>query len=219
MTWRLFGHNHVHELRDDLVIDQFDHCAPKYCPKPHITWGFKAMTKNIGAYGKISGHRPNKILIDDTSGIKWVNGSGEDMTADVMRNGWRSSKSNIGYDLLQLNHYALRSAESYLIKRQRGRALHVDRTIGLNYWIRMDWNDHQDVTIQRNSDRTRAEVDRLLEDTTLREWHEKGCAWHRAKADELHQNPEFHDLYEQAIKLDLTALERASFALALDMES
>lgn len=219
MTWRLFGHNHVHELRDDLVIDQFDHCAPKYCPKPHITWGFKAMTKNIGAYGKISGHRPNKILINDTSGIKWVNGSGEDMTADVMRNGWRSSKSNIGYDLLQLNHYALRSAESYLIKRQRGRALHVDRTIGLNYWIRMDWNDHQDVTIQRNSDRTRAEVNRLLEDATLREWHDKGRAWHRAKADELHQNPEFHDLYEQAITLDLTALERASFALALDMES
>ncbi len=35
------------------------------------------------------------------------------MTRDAAHNGWRSSKNNIGYDLLQLNHYALRSAESF----------------------------------------------------------------------------------------------------------
>ena len=33
MTWRLFGHNDVKEIADRFVIDQFDHCAPKYCPK------------------------------------------------------------------------------------------------------------------------------------------------------------------------------------------
>ena len=219
MTWRLFGHNGVTDLADDFVIDQFDQCAPKFCPKPHTVWGFKTMFKNIGAYEKISCHRPNKLKPGKTDQVRWVNGSGKDMTAEVAKNGWRSSKKTIGYDLLQLNHYALRSAESFLIKRQRGRALHVDRSIGINYWIRMDWSDFRDITIKRNLPRLRAEYDRLRSDDILRGWHEKGVAWHRAKADELHQNPEFQDLYDQALKVKLTETERVAYALALDMES
>ena len=219
MTWRLFGHNGVTRLADDFVIEQFDTCAPKYCPKPHTVWGFKTMFKNIGAYGKMSCHRPNKLAEGYEDRVLWVNGSGEDMTSEVARNGWRNSRKSIGYDLLQLNHYALRSAESFLIKRQRGRALHVDRSIGLNYWIRMDWSDFRDITIKRNVPRVRAEYERLLEDDTLRSRHQKGLDWHRAKADELHAQPEFRELYEQALAVKLTETERVAYALALDMES
>lgn len=219
MTWRMFGHNGVTRLNDDFVIDQFDTCSPKFCPKPHTVWGFKTMFKNIGAYAKISCHRPNKLHESFESTVKWVNGSGKAMTKDVAKNGWRSSKKNVGFDLLQLNHYALRSAESFLIKRQRGRALHVDRSIGINYWIRMDWSDYRDVTIQRNSARLKLEYDRLMQDDTLRGWHEKGSAWHRAKAAELHENPEFADLYRDALAVKLTPTERVAYALALDMES
>ncbi|SEQ41302.1 glycosyltransferase family 2 protein [Thalassovita taeanensis] len=219
MTWRLFGHNGVTDLSDDFVVDQFDTCAPKFCPKPHTVWGFKTMFRNIGAYEKISCHRPNKLDEKFRKRVKWVNGSGQDMTKEAADNGWRSSKKSIGYDLLQLNHYALRSAESFLIKRQRGRALHVDRSIGLNYWIRMDWCDFKDLTIQRNTPRLRAEYDRLMADDTLRQWHQSGLDWHRAKADELHQNPEFQELYDQALKLKLNETERVAYALALDMES
>ncbi len=219
MTWRLFGHNGVTRLNDDLVIDQFDTCAPKFCPKPHTVWGFKTMFKNIGAYEKISCHRPNKLDESFKKKVKWVNGSGEDMTKEAAESGWRNSKKSIGYDLIQLNHYALRSAESFLIKRQRGRALHVDRSIGINYWIRMDWSDFRDITIKRNVPRTKAEYDRLMEDETLRAWHEKGLEWHREKAIELHGMPEFEDLYNQALKVKLTETERVAYALALDMES
>lgn len=219
MTWRLFGHDGVTRLADEFIIDQFERCAPKYCPKPHTAWGFKTMFKNIGAYGKISCHRPNKLDEDLRDQVRWVNGSGKDMTEEVANNGWRNSRRSIGYDLLQLNHYALRSAESFLIKRQRGRALHVDRSIGINYWIRMDWSDFRDITIKRNIPRVRAEYDRLMQDDTLRKWHQKGRDWHRAKAEELHENPEFQELYEQALAIKLTETERVAYALALDMES
>jgi hypothetical protein len=219
MTWRLFGHNGVTELRDAFVIDQFDTCAPSFCPKPHTVWGFKTMFRNIGAYAKVSCHRPNKLAEGFEDRVKWVNGSGRDMTRDALHNGWRSSRSNVGYDLLQLNHYALRSAESFLIKRQRGRALHVDRSIGLNYWIRMDWSDVRDITIKRNLPRLRAEYDRLMADDTLRARHEAGLAWHRAKAAELRAEPEFADLYRQALEVRLNETERVAYALSLDMES
>ena len=219
MTWRLFGHNGVTRYADDFVIEQFDTCAPKFCPKPHTVWGFKTMFRNIGAYEKLSCHRPNKLNEDKEAQVSWVNGSGAPMGKEVLKNGWRSSKRSIGYDLIQLNHYALRSAESYLIKRQRGRALHVDRSIGLNYWIRMDWSDVKDITIKRNIPRLREEYDRLMQDETLRKLHAEGVAWHRAKAEELHGMPEFEDLYNQALEVQLNGTERVAYALALDVES
>ena len=219
MTWRLFGHNGIQEFRDDLVIDQFDTCAPKYLPKPHTAWGFKTMFRNIGAYEKISCHRPNKLSDAFRDKVKWVNGSGLPMVDDVLDNGWRSSKKSIGYDLLQLNHYALRSAESFLIKRQRGRALHVDRSIGLNYWVRMDWGDYRDVTIKRNIPRTRAALDRLMADPELARLHAAAVAWHKAKAADLQATPEFRELYDQALATKLTELERVAFALALEVDN
>lgn len=219
MTWRLFGHNGVTQLRDAFVVEQFDTCAPKFCPKPHTAWGFKTMVKNIGAYGKLSCHRPNKLNLSRQDQVKWVNGSGQDMTREAIKNGWRNSKRSIGYDLLQLNHYALRSAESFLIKRQRGRALHVDRSIGLNYWIRMDWSNFRDITIKRNVPRLRAEYETLMQDDTLRALHQDGFRWHQRKAKELHGLAEFQELYDQALKVKLTETERVAYALVLDMES
>lgn len=141
------------------------------------------------------------------------------MTAETLQRGWRNSRSSIGYDLLQLNHCALRSVDSFLIKRQRGRAVHVDRAIGLNYWVRMDWSDIRDVTIKRNLPRLQLEYERLMADASLRALHERGLAWHRAKAQELRGLDEFRGLFRAARKIRLTALERAAYALALDMES
>ena len=44
-------------------------------------------------------------------------------------------------------------------------------------------------------------------------------AWHKDKARELQGNPEFQNLYAQALETKLTEMERVAFALALDMES
>ncbi|MCB1335718.1 MAG: glycosyltransferase family 2 protein [Roseivivax sp.] len=217
MTWRVFGHGGVRRFEDRLVIGQFDACAPRYCPKPHMAWGFKTMGRSIGAYDKLSCHRPNRLR--DGVAVRWVNGNAQDITREVARSGWRNTRNSIGYDLLQLNHYPLRSAESFLVKRQRGRALHVDRAIGLNYWIRMDWGGARDTTIHRNIPRVEAEIARLMRDPEVAQLHAEGVAWHKARAQALHAVAEYQDLYAQAVTLSLTDTERAAFALALDLES
>lgn len=219
MPWRLFGNNGVARISDRLVTESFIRCAPKFCPKPHTVWGIKTMTKNIGAYSKIGCHRPNGLTAERAQDVLWVNGSGQDVTRELRDRGWRNSRKTVGYDLIQLNHYALRSADSYLVKRQRGRALHVNRSIGFSYWVRMDWNDHLDLSIQRNLNRVRAQMDRLMADPILRDLHEKGLDWHQQKAAELRTTPEFEQLYQQIQGLTLTARERVAFMAALDMES
>lgn len=219
MTWRLFGNGGVTSFRDEPVIAQFSRCAPAYCPKPHTVWGFKTMFRNDGAYTKMSCHRPNKLVPEKRPSVRWVNGSGQPMADSLKDRGWRSGIQDIGYDLIQLNHYALRSADSFLIKRQRGRALHVDRSIGLNYWIRMDWSDATDLTIQRNLPRLRAEMARLFADRGLARLHQASVEWHRARAKSLRAEPEFEELYTQALETRLSGMERVAYALALDLES
>ena len=219
LTWRLFGHSGVAAFDDAPVMAQFTQAAPRHCPKPHIAWGFKTLLRADGAYAKLSCHRPQKPDPAMRDRIAWSNGSGQPMPDTFRDRGWRSDLSSIGYDLVQLNHYALRSAEGFLIKRQRGRALHVDRAIGLNYWIRMDWSHETDRSALRHLPRMQAERDRLLADARLAAMHAKAADWHRARAAELRATPEFADLYAQAMSLRLTPLERAAWALALDMES
>jgi hypothetical protein len=56
-------------------------------------------------------------------------------------------------------------------------------------------------------------------DPQVKHLHEAGVAWHKAKAAELRETPEFADLYAQAVATDLTEMERVAYALALDVES
>ena len=218
MTWRLFGHGGVTDFRDQLICEQFHHCAPAYCPKPHSAWGIKTLGRNIGAYEKLGCHRPNRLRSSARQKIRWVNGSGTDVTDDLAERGWRSNRSTVGYDLVQLNHYALRSAESFLVKRERGRALHVDRDIGLNYWIRMDWSGDTDTTIARHLPRLRAERNRLLAEPKLADLHHKAVQWHSARAKALRQNPEIAEFFQKIMQLNLEDDERAALCLTLSME-
>ncbi|WBU63535.1 glycosyltransferase family 2 protein [Paracoccus aerodenitrificans] len=217
MTWRLFGNGGVDDIGDGSVISRFTGCSPAYCPKPHTIWGFKSMTRNNGAYGKLSCHRPNKW--DQTTPVKWLNGSLTDTTRKFRDKGWRNSISSVGFDAVQLNHYALRSRESFLIKRQRGRALHVDRSIGLNYWVRHDWNQNEDRTILRQIPRMEAVKRILLADPELARLQEQTLAWHRARATELRNSEAFDELWNQTTQADLTDPERVAYATAAGMES
>jgi hypothetical protein len=58
-----------------------------------------------------------------------------------------------------------------------------------------------------------------MQDRHLAALHRAGHDWHRAKADELHAMPEFQELYQGALKIKLSEMERVAYALALDMES
>lgn len=220
MTWRIFGSAGVRTYTDTPIIGQFRRCAPSYLPKPHINWGFKTATRNIGAYAKLSCHRPNQLDVSQADKVIWVNGSGRLMPTSYHQKGWRSDVKTIGYDLVQLNHYALRSAESFLVKRQRGRALHVDREIGENYWIRMDWNYFSDVSIIRSLDRLKAEVSAIVAaDPEVGRFHEISVQSHQEKISELMDTPDFRALYDRVTQLDFDLGQRVLRCLDNDMDS
>ncbi|MEH7826725.1 glycosyltransferase family 2 protein [Gemmobacter denitrificans] len=197
LTWRLFGNSDIHAYEDRFLIDQFTRCAPELIRKPHQAWGFKTLFRNIELYKKYGVHRPKGLKPDLWSEVRWLNGSGRPMPKEAYRNAWRSTTDTYGYDWVQLNHYAVRSAESFLVKRDRGRVNHVDRDQGLNYWFRMNHNIDEDRSIQRMIPAAQAEFDRLMADPEIRAAHEHSVACHRAKIAELMQTPNYQAFYAE----------------------
>jgi hypothetical protein len=185
MTWRLFGNADLHHFADTPVTEQFQHCAPEYCRKPHQAWGFKTLFRNLGLFGKLGVHRPKGLRPQLWEDINWVNGSGRQLPREMYRNAWRSTNTTYGYDLVQLNHYAVRSVESFLVKRDRGRVNHVNRDQGLAYWFRMNNNAVADTSIQRNLPMMREELTRLLADPEIAAAHAYCVACHRNRIAEL----------------------------------
>jgi hypothetical protein len=197
LTWRLFGNNDVHGYEDRFLLDQFTACAPEVIRKPHQAWGFKTLYRNIDIYKKLGVHRPKGLIPDLWDRVKWLNGSGKPLPRTMFRNGWRSTLETYGYDWVCLNHYAVRSAESFLVKRDRGRVNHVDRDQGLNYWFRMNHNLEQDRSIQRMIPALQAEYNRLMADPDIRAAHDHSVRCHRDKIAELLETENYQNFYAE----------------------
>jgi hypothetical protein len=197
LTWRLFGNSDVRGYEDRFLLDQFTRCAPEVIRKPHQAWGFKTLFRNIDIYKKLGVHRPKGLIPDLWDQVNWLNGSGQPMPRSMFRNGWRSSLETYGYDWVSLNHYAVRSAGSFLVKRDRGRVNHVDRDQGLNYWFRMNHNLEEDRSIQRMIPALQAEYDRLMADPDIRAAHEYSVRCHHEKIAELMETENYRDFYAE----------------------
>jgi hypothetical protein len=195
LTWRLFGNAEVAEYHDRFITEQFTRCAPELIRKPHQAWGFKTLFRNIAIYRKLGVHRPKGLNPDLWDQVRWLNGSGQPLPRAMFRNGWRSTTETYGYDWVSLNHYAVRSAESFLVKRDRGRVNHVDRDQGLNYWFRMNHNAEEDRSILPRLPGAQAEFARLMADPEIAAAHMASVTAHRAKIAELRATENYARFY------------------------
>ncbi|MBD3678408.1 MAG: glycosyltransferase family 2 protein [Rhodobacteraceae bacterium] len=207
-TWRLFGNGDIDRFDPDLTIRQFTRCAPQFVRKPHHAWGFKTLSRSLGHYRKLGVHRPRGLKPEFWDQIRWVNGSGRPMPREALRNAWRSTASTFGYDLVTLNHYAVRNSESFLVKRDRGRVNHVDRDQGMNYWFRMNHNTDEDRSIHRMIPAVEAELAALLADPELARLHTDCIAAHRTRIEELRARPDMAAFYAQITSERMQRLSR-----------
>jgi hypothetical protein len=106
-----------------------------------------------------------------------------------------NSSGTHSYDLVTLNHYAVRSAESFLVKRDRGRVNHVSRDQGEAYWFRMNNNDVQDLSIQVHAQGLRDALAALKADPEIAAAHDRAVAWHREKIAALRAQADYAGLY------------------------
>ena len=199
MTWRVFGDGGNISFRDGFVTEQFARAAPRMMARPPQAWGIKTLYRNDALYGRMGVHTPLDPVADRRDEIVVVNGSGRVLDDSIKDGAWRSDRSTVGYDLVQINHYAVRSIESFLVKRDRGRVNHMDHDQGLAYWTMMSHNHEPDDSIMARLGPARAEFARLMQDAELRQLHANAVQWHRDRIRALKARPDFAELFNQLV--------------------
>lgn len=109
---------------------------------------------------------------------------------------------------MTLNHYACRSAESFVVKKDRGRVNHVDRDQGLAYWLRMNNNMERDTSIQRHVPRAREEYGRLIALHGVEARQSKAVDAHRAKIKNLMERSDTKSFFEDVTSENLQLMSR-----------
>ena len=199
-TWRFFGNGGVARFEDRPVIAQFTRCAPEAFPDPGLAWGFKTMfDRRTCRFRRLGVHRPSGMEDGAEGAVRWVNGSGRVMPKRLIAKGWRTVRPIFGYRLVTLNHYALRSAESYLVKRDRGRVNHTHEDQGLYYWRRRNYIAEEDTRLLHMLPRVEEELAALKADPALGRLHEEAVAWHRARIAALKADPDYGRLFEDLV--------------------
>ena len=128
----------------------------------------------------------------------WTDASGREVPKRFKMTGAdkpiRALRARGSRELATLNHYALRSMESYLVKNRRGDVNREDRAFDTSYW--QDRNDpaRDDDSILSKLPRLRAEMDRLLALDGVRELHEASVAAHKQSIAEMRAGGEAAEL-------------------------
>ena len=113
-VWLLFGNNGVVEYQDRFVTETFTKSAKRFQKRPTQALGLKTLYRNDHLFQTIGIHRPLHPVVGRREFINWVNGSGENMDTFFLDKGWRAGgESGFGDELARLNHYSVRSTESF----------------------------------------------------------------------------------------------------------
>ena len=195
LTWRVFGNAGVVGYVDTPVTESFTRAAPHVLHWPWRAQLFKTLVRNDGSYDKLGVHRPRAPVAARMAGQRWFDGSGRELPAAFHRGRIFSDVGRDAHALVQLNHYPLGSVESFLLKRDRGRAVHADGGLDAGYWVERNFDTCEDRTILRlDSLALRAA---LHEDPMLGMVHRATVAWRQERFRQLMQDDKWRSLYGQ----------------------
>ena len=195
VTWRIFGSGGIVEWSRAPVTEQYLMAAPTTWNKG---WGVKTLFTFDADYWKLGIHRPkikNRHIdtpFPDT--VHWLNGSGLPMEDYFKFRGWRSITRTVGYDWVQLNHYAVKSVDSYAIRKMRGNVNNKKDKYNSDYWSLQDRNEVRDETMLRYSDERNRIIDILLGDPVLARLHDAAVERAEARLSELKTTDAYREL-------------------------
>ncbi|MEM1236807.1 MAG: glycosyltransferase family 2 protein [Pseudomonadota bacterium] len=154
---------------NQLVTERFTRGSTDDDPENGLVWGFKTLFKPQ-KFDYLGVHRPRFLKskpLPEEGHVLWYTGNGEEQGTRFYQKGWRCNKECYGYALGQINHYAVKSREDFVLKRLRGTANAGNNKDRINeeYWGKYDLNATEDSTIYTGS--IRAEMSKLLVDQDL----------------------------------------------------
>lgn len=200
LTWRLFGSMGLARYVDEPVLDTFIHAAPEIMFWPWRASMFKTLFRNDGTYAKLGVHRPRAADPERVKAARWFDGQGRALEAKFARGRIFSPYGQPNYGLAQLNHYPLGSMENFVLKADRGRAVHSDHMLDVDYWVERNYMIEEDRSIAALAG-PRAEILAALRaDPALDALHRAAVAWRQSRFLELLELEPFRALYGRLLQ-------------------
>ncbi len=191
-----FGHSGRRAFSDELQMARLDHGwdqSSSYTRQLNRR-GTKTLTHRSAQPAFWGNHSP-VFSKGSLQHLRPVNGSGLELShVDMTQTVKALLAPHYGFDLVQLNHYAVRSIDCFLLKVSRGSSAHPDKPYEMTYWRKYDRNDFRDTSIQRHVADVRSAKKELLQDPELRQLHEAAVSNAHQQINELKQTEPIIDL-------------------------
>lgn len=186
LVWRIFGNNGVQGIEDAPVPLQFTRAQPSEGRVGEHRF-FKTLWRNDRTkFNRMGVHRP--FVQQDPAPIHWITPDGTRFD-DRQIKGSLHVNTGYGYEVAQLNHYALRSMDAFLNKQRRGRANHVNGKLELGYWNKFDLNDVEDSALAERFQKALTIKELMLRDEAVARQHAKAVDWAQTQAVKARRQP------------------------------
>ena len=198
--FQFFGNDGVERFEDRPVIAQFtrSHNPDIWCSETAIE--VKTLVRGDFPLQYLGAHRPFVRKSAKTAPV-WTDGSGRPVPDNFLRAAHerriRKFPARGARAFATLNHYALRSLDSYLVKTDRGDVNRENRAFDDAYWRERADVAWQDRSILRHLPALEREIAALKALPGVAALHAEAVALHRAKCAALDAQPGYRALRAQ----------------------
>jgi hypothetical protein len=185
VAWRIFGPNGQRTYAEGLVTQQFTY-ARRALPPVRVTPAYpKSLFCGLANIHRIGVHAPvphpdlGRELHTEMPG-------GQPMIPQHHKIFVQAD-----YRFAQVNHYVLRSRDSFLVKRERGRVNHTLQSMDMDYWDRFNVAQVPCHAVRRYDGAVAGWLAQLMADAPLAALHAQAVAWHQGRIAALHAHPDY----------------------------
>ena len=221
LTFQFFANGGVEKFEDKPVIGQFVHTHNPDIWNDQLAIEVKTLVRADFPLQYYGAHRPFfSRRLAKTRRPRWCDGSGRAVPHRFLvaanKRRIRRFPAHGARRLATLNHYALRSLESYLVKNERGDVNRENRAFDDTYWRERNDSAWREETILRHLPRLAEEMANLKALPGVGAAHESAVGQHREKITRLAADPAYRDL--RARLLAAPTLPPAELALIARLE-
>ncbi|MEQ6248292.1 glycosyltransferase family 2 protein [Sulfitobacter sp. HNIBRBA3233] len=202
LNFQFFANDGIDAFTDAPVIGQFgrSHNPDLWCGEAAIE--VKTLVRKDFPLQYYGAHRPfHKGKGKKAKGLDWTDGSGRAVphrflvAANPRR--IRRFPAAGARDFATLNHYALRSLDSYLVKNDRGDVNRENRDFDDTYWRERNDPAWEDLSIRRYLPALEAQIAELKAMGDIAGLHDACVAAHIAKRDALLAEESYREMRAQ----------------------
>ncbi|TNF62988.1 MAG: glycosyltransferase family 2 protein [Rhodobacteraceae bacterium] len=220
--FQFFANDGVETFEDRPVIEQFtrSHNPDLWCGETAIE--VKSLVRRDFPLHYYGAHRPFfRQGLPPRRRPAWTDGSGRAVphrflvAANPRR--IRRFPAKGARDFATLNHYALRSLESYLVKNDRGDVNRENRAFDDTYWRERNDPAWQDLSIRRYLPALSEGIAALKALPGVGALHDEAVRLHRARAEALLGQPDYRRMREQLRAADPLPPQEAALIAELGL--